>query len=125
MHVPKIIAICLKLLFTCRCLHALPEEQANEVALQLASAPAASTGSSQSVLLAVLQEREPGLSGEQQRNLEAIRLSLHLPQPWQDRLRHLLGECCMKQSCNCGNQGVPSTRLHGLSACLLSAWGTP
>ena len=75
----------------CRQLEALPEEQAIDAALQLAGAPDLATGSSQSLLLSFLQKRTDLLSSEETDALEAIRLSLHVPQPWRDRLSHLLG----------------------------------
>lgn len=100
------------LLFPHRCLHALPAKQVNEIALRLASIPALAAGSSQSMLLAFMQERESSLSSEQQSTLEAIRLSLHLPQPWRDRLSHLLGECCMKEPCIDSREGAQHSVLH-------------
>ena len=99
----------LNLLSHRRCLHALPAEHACEIALQLASIPALAAGSSQSMFLAFLQERESGLSSKQQSTLEAIRLSLHLPQPWRDRLSHLLGERCMKEPCTDSRKGCPAS----------------
>ena len=77
----------------CRCLRALPEAQANEVALQLAGSPQLASGSSQALLLSFLRERETRLSAGQRSSFGAITLSLHVPQPWRERLSHLLGKC--------------------------------
>lgn len=77
----------------CRCLRALPEAQANEVALHLAGSPQLASGSSQALLLSFLRERETCLSARQRSSLDAICLSLHVPQPWRERLSHLLGKC--------------------------------
>jgi len=83
---------------TCRCLKALPEDHAIAVALKLAGAPDLASGSAHSLLLSFLKERAASLSNEQKQALDAICLSLHVPQPWRDRLNHLLGkrqERCM------------------------------
>ncbi|CAL5220409.1 g2420 [Coccomyxa viridis] len=80
-----------KLLDTMRCLRALPEAQAIEVALQLAGSPQLASGSSQALLLSFLRERQTRLSAGQRSSFGAITLSLHVPQPWRERLSHLLG----------------------------------
>lgn len=76
----------------CRCLRALPEAHAAEVALQLAGLPQLASGSSQALLLSFLREREVSLGPQQKTTLDAICLSLHVPQPWRERLSHLLGK---------------------------------
>ena len=76
----------------CRCLRDLPEEQANEVALQLAGLPHLASGSSRALLLSFLKGRVPSLSAAQMSRLDAICLSLHVPEPWRERLSHLLGK---------------------------------
>ena len=73
-------------------MRALPEAQANEVALQLAGLPHLASGSSQALLLSFLRERENCLSAKQRSSLDAMRLCFHVPQPWRERLSHLLGK---------------------------------
>ena len=86
--------ICIGHLFSlriCRCLRSLPEAQANEVALQLAGLPHLASGSSQELLLSFLRERATSLSAVQRSTFDSVTLSLHVPQPWRERLSHLLG----------------------------------
>ena len=76
----------------CRQLETLQCGVAIDIALQLAGMPNEAAENVQSALLSWLQGRAAALNSRQHSALGALRLSRHVPQPWRDRLTHLLGE---------------------------------
>ena len=75
-----------------RRLEALHSDVAIDIALQLAAMPNEAAENVQLALLSWLQGRAAALNSRQHSALNALRLSRHVPQPWRDRLTHLLGE---------------------------------
>ena len=75
-----------------RRLETLQSDLAIDIALQLAAMPNEAAENVQLALLSWLQGRAAALNSGQHSALNALRLSRHVPQPWRDRLTHLLGE---------------------------------
>ena len=75
-----------------RRLETLQSELAIDIALQLAGMPIEAAENVQTALLSWLQGKAAALNSEQHSALDALRLSRHVPQPWRDRLTHLLSE---------------------------------